>query len=688
VSIRQNLFIVILIPVLGLLILGSVLIATNVQKVQAEAAALQAVQDGSALSTLVHAMQVERGQSAGFIASGGSNFTDSLPGAREKTDAAIAALTPALRAELPALAEIAGRRASVDALALGVPEMAVWYTSAIRAALTTAEQAFLGLENAETAQLGAGFTALTEAKEAAGLQRATGASGLGAGSFSAPLFRNFIALGAVEAKLLNLAELELGDLIAEGALAGVRQSTGISSLREAITDSGGVTTILDLTAQDWFATSTAWIEALYEIETQVLGAMTAIATQMRSDAIVSLALTSTLVLAALLASLGIGLRARRTVSTSFAVLQTEMERLAAKDFTPRVADADPRTEAGRLLIAIDETRESLKMADQLLTDADSKRLAVLADMEAALSQLARKDLGCAIEADFPAEFDTMKAAFNRAIAQLSATIAAVKTAVKAVETASSELDSATTDMAMRTNSQAASLEQTNAALTELSSRVEDATRFAAEAEAITKALKNDATRGKQAVEETLPVMSRISAASEKMANMVKLIDDIAFQTNLLALNAGVEAARAGEAGRGFAVVAGEVRSLAGMAGNTASEIKALIEETAHTVTAGVKMVGETASAFEQIDARAEETAGAVFRLTNETEAQASTIEEIRSAVTSLDDVTQRNAAMVDTCSTMAGTLGERASDLRDLADAFVEDSGMGIATTDRDDAAA
>ncbi|MDJ0820566.1 MAG: methyl-accepting chemotaxis protein [Paracoccaceae bacterium] len=669
-SIHRQLLTIVIVPFVGLVILGAILVVdqtrTFVAAQEARATASHAVH----MSKIVHALQVERGQSAGHIASSGANFADTLPDVRQAADQAIQALPAALRADLTWLTALPERRAGVDALTLALPDMAAWYTASIREAMTLVDHMLIEFEDPSILRLGAGYIALSEAKEAAGLQRAAGATGLAAGVFQPQQFNAFIARGAVEAKFLDVAKLELNTVLNGVDFAGLQADTGVAAFRTAIIAEGASSAPADLTVPDWFARSTAWIDALHDIELRVTDTIATLAAANARTAFYFLAGTLALVALVICVALLLGMKVRRSVRKSFEALENAMERLGRKEFDMRTREQDLDTEVGRLFAAIDQTRNELQKADAQLLEADAARVGVLADMERALKQLSGRDLSCKIDGAFPEEYLGLQEAFEKAVQQLAGAMATVQSAVSAVETASSELDAVTGDMALRTSSQAASLEQTTAALTELTSRVQNAADMAGEADDASMKLKQDAAMGKQTVDETLPIVERISQASNKMAAMVTLIDDIAFQTNLLALNAGVEAARAGEAGRGFAVVAGEVRSLAVQAGNTASEINGLIQETIETVQSGVKMVGEMAEAFRQIDHRANDATKAVSQVKTEADAQARAITEIRTAITSLDEVTQHNAAMVDQCSTMATSLGEKANDVHFLMSSF------------------
>lgn len=670
-TIRNQLLVLVAVPFVGLLILGANLLNQQTQTYLTAKSAQQSSDYAILLTDLVHALQVERGQSAGFIASKGQNFADTLPGARDATDKAFAAVSTTGTEGEFRLNQLASRRSRIDALNMTVPEMARWYTQEIRTSLELSENMLIDQEITEIIRIGTGFIALAEGKEAAGLQRAAGATGLGSGSFSPNVFYRFLELGAIETQSLHRVQLELGELLAGTDFKALQEQSGVASLRSRIIAEGVNAAPDGLTAPEWFARSTAWIEALREIELKITKEIAAQAQATASWAFWGLSLTIAVTLAVTLASVWLGWTISRSINGSFRVLQSAMQRLGNKDFDNRPRKADLKTEVGRLFAAIDETRNKLREADDMLLDSDSARVSVLADTELALSKVANRDLMCDFHEDFPEEYSGLKDAFNSAIAQLREVLLTFQESIVAVESASLNLDEATTDMSLRTNSQAASLEESNAALTELTDRVSEATSVAADASSSTRTLINEASRGREMADKTLPVMQDISKASERMASMVTLIEDIAFQTNLLALNAGVEAARAGDAGRGFAVVAGEVHSLAATAGSTATEIKSLIDETLTTVNDGVTMVEQTVNALRSIDEKAKVTIESVERVTDETKAQSLSISEIRIAINSLDEVTQQNAAMVEQCSRMARDLGKRAAETSELAGSFI-----------------
>ena len=658
------------VPLAGLAVLSGILFSVELNEMLAAQRTKVAVEEASQLSTLIHSLQVERGQSAGFIASGGKNFVATLPDMRDTTDAAIGDLTgqfDELRTRLLGLQE---KRGEVDGTLLTVPEMASWYTGTIRIAIQLKGGVILNSPNPEVVRLGAGIQALTEAKEAAGLKRASGATGLGAGTFAEPVYRGFLARDAIERSMLSLAISVFGPLTDDVDFEAARDESGVRAFRDAIIGAGVGNAPSGITAPEWFAASTAWIEFLRGVESDLSGDIASIANRSVTESLIWLVAVSVLSIASIVACVKLSLRVSRNFMKSMNGLTGFLNRLARRDFEARQSKEDLNSEIGELFVSIDNTREALFKADQELKASEAERVNVIEEMQQALDRLADGDLSCAISGQFPEAYRTLQDRFNATVNNLSGTMSGLNRSVTSFEASSSELGNLTDDMSRRTNSQAASLEETTAALTEMANSVAQAASVAKETSGQTQDLRDEATSGREQIDRAIPVMEEISKAAEKMSGMVTMIDDIAFQTNLLALNAGVEAARAGDAGRGFAVVASEVRSLAAKAGATASDIKELIQKTNATIGSGVKMVGSAVEAFSKIDESVSTVTGSVERLTDDARVQASRVAEIRAAMESLDQVTQKNAAMVDQCAQMAIQLGDQATKVKSLAGEF------------------
>jgi len=279
-----------------------------------------------------------------------------------------------------------------------------------------------------------------------------------------------------------------------------------------------------------------------------------------------------------------------------------------------------------------------------------------------LQHLSKGDLTYRVPASDLKDIAALGTAFNTALDQLSKTIGAVKGVAVTVESLSNKLGHASSELSQRTETQAATLEQTAAALEEITATVKTAAAGAREVENSVAATKRTAENGGKVVTDAIEAMSLIEGSSRKISQIINVIDDIAFQTNLLALNAGVEAARAGEAGRGFAVVASEVRALAQRASEAAKEIKGLIEESSGHVKTGVGMVGQAGDELRKIISGVESIYGHMSSISSGAAEQAMSLNEISSGVSQLDAVTQKNASMVeettDASRRLAGDAGE------------------------------
>ena len=293
-----------------------------------------------------------------------------------------------------------------------------------------------------------------------------------------------------------------------------------------------------------------------------------------------------------------------------------------------------------------------------------------------LSRLSDGDLAVKIEASFAGQLDALRINFNQSVAKLQDAMRAVGENARAIDAGANEILSAADDLSRRTEQQAASVEETAAALEEVTTAVKDSSVRAEEAGALVARTREGAEQSGQVVRRAVAAMHEIEKSSGEISNIIGVIDDIAFQTNLLALNAGVEAARAGEAGKGFAVVAQEVRELAQRSANAAKEIKALITTSGEQVRNGVELVGETGQALEKIVAEVQEINRNVGSIVTSAREQSTGLLEINTAVNTMDQGTQQNAAMVEQQTAASHSLAQQAASLMALMGQFKLDAGQ------------
>jgi len=242
-----------------------------------------------------------------------------------------------------------------------------------------------------------------------------------------------------------------------------------------------------------------------------------------------------------------------------------------------------------------------------------------------------------------------------------------------------EVRDGSVDLSQRTEEQASSLEETAASMEEMTANVRNSAQNTAQADEMSRHTRDRAEHGGQVVANAVTAMGEVNEASQKIADIIGMVGEIAFQTNLLALNAAVEAARAGEQGRGFAVVATEVRNLAGRSANAASEIKTLIGDTVEKVAVGTKLIDESGESLKEIMEGINQVSDLVGAIHTASQEQASGIEQVNVAIGQMDETTQQNAALVEQSSATADTMAEEAQTLSDLMGTFKVDDGSGHA---------
>jgi methyl-accepting chemotaxis protein len=249
-------------------------------------------------------------------------------------------------------------------------------------------------------------------------------------------------------------------------------------------------------------------------------------------------------------------------------------------------------------------------------------------------------------------------------------VSGVRESCEAIHTAAREIAAGNLDLSSRTEEQSASLEETAASMEQLTSTVKQNAEHAREANRLATNAADLAQQGGDVVERAVHTMAEISSSSSKIADIIGMIDSIAFQTNILALNAAVESARAGEQGRGFAVVAGEVRTLAQRSAGAAREIKALIGASVEDVANGSSLVTQAGESMQQIVSAVRNVATLMNEIKAATIEQSAGIEQVGQAVTQMDQVTQQNAALVEQAAAAASALEERAQSMTNAVSAF------------------
>ncbi|WP_232540395.1 methyl-accepting chemotaxis protein, partial [Azohydromonas aeria] len=246
---------------------------------------------------------------------------------------------------------------------------------------------------------------------------------------------------------------------------------------------------------------------------------------------------------------------------------------------------------------------------------------------------------------------------------LRALVGEIRTSVDGIGTASAEVAAGNNDLSARTEQASASLQQTASSVEQISSTIRQGSDSALEADRLARAASDEAGAGGQAVLRVVTTMDAIKQSSQRIGDIVGVIDGIAFQTNILALNAAVEAARAGEHGRGFAVVASEVRALAQRSGTAAREIKGLIQDSLERVEAGAQEAREAGRTIEGVVGSVHRVADIVARITAAATQQSQGIAEINAAASQLDHATQQNAALVEQSTAAAASLKDQAQAL-------------------------
>lgn len=372
-------------------------------------------------------------------------------------------------------------------------------------------------------------------------------------------------------------------------------------------------------------------------------------------------------------------------------LCAEMDRLVHGDLGIMVSGLDRGDELGRMARAVQVFKETGIKASELEVQAEESRTRAAAEQEEVrrreaiftqqmqdatqglaegLRHLAAGDLTFTIDTAFAETFEPVRHDFNATIDNLRSTVGQITAAVDLIERRVRELGAGAVELSSRSERQAASLEESASSLRDLTAnvqqsaaRTEEARRFAADS-------NTAAQQSNEVVRIAMHSIGQIEKSSNEIANIVGVIDDIAYQTNLLALNAGVEAARAGDSGKGFAVVAHEIRELAQRSSLAASDIKQLIETSVGEIRLGVRHVGVAGQSLQAISTQVLLINQELDALARTALEQSSSLREVNTAIVQIDEATQKNTMMVEASSGATRELVDEADRLRGLVDRF------------------
>lgn len=304
-------------------------------------------------------------------------------------------------------------------------------------------------------------------------------------------------------------------------------------------------------------------------------------------------------------------------------------------------------------------REMVEGLNTLMASADRG----LGDVGALLGAVAEGDLTREADAGLPGQFGKLAASANETVRQLAQVVGQIRMGSDAISTAAGEIASGNNDLSQRTEQQAASLEETASSMEELTSTVRQNADNARQANQLAIGAVDVASQGGEVVGKVVETMNAIHESSRKVADIISVIDGIAFQTNILALNAAVEAARAGEQGRGFAVVAAEVRSLAQRSAGAAKEIKQLITDSVDKVEQGNALVDKAGRTMGEIVTSVKRVTDIIADISSASQEQSAGIEQINQAITQMDEGTQQNAALVEEASAAARSMEQQSEQL-------------------------
>jgi methyl-accepting chemotaxis protein len=644
------------------------------------------------VSSVVHELQKERGMSAGFIASQGANFQDTLPGQRADSDARRTALLTVIE-KLPvehygadigeslkvatlALANLDETRRAVSALGLGVPQMAKYYTGTIAKLLKIVEGMMHYSYNAEVSQAISAYTAYLQGKERAGIERAMGAGGFGAKKFSPVVYRKFLQLIAMQDTYLDRFMLQ-----AEPEIIALHKETikgtvidEVNRLRKIAIESPVTGTTGNIAATNWFQAITKKIDLLKKVEDGVAHHMTSLTVQIlnqkRTEYYMLLigALVLVLVVGGFATAIAFG------ISRPVNYLTGTMERLAGGKLDVEIRFVDRVDEIGGMARAVEIFKEQGIAKIQLEEDEaksrqerrDREKLDREQEEAARIEQQAHVARVEDLTTGFEASVDEVLGIVSSSTTQVESSARSMNNIASTTLEHSITVASAAEEASASVQTVAAAAEELTASISEISRQVHQSTAVAQTAV--------------EAADSTNVTIRNLADSAQKVGDVVNLINDIASQTGLLALNATIEAARAGEAGKGFAVVASEVKELASQTAKATDEIAQQVssiqnatDEAVEAIGGITNTIGEMSEIATAIASAVEEQGAATNEISRNVLEAASGTEEVSASIIDVKNGSEETGAASNEVLTASVELAERFEALQSDVTRFLTD---------------
>lgn len=602
-SLRKKLSLLIGIPIVALLALAVLESGRIVQGLSESNRFVYLVDLTVEGSHVLHELQKERGASAGYLGSSGSKFGQTLKQQRLVTDGMISkflkfrkdfdpekfetATLENLQQIDTDLSQLQAVRSAVDSQSITVAKQVSFYSDLNEKLLQLTDVLAHYSPSGEVANTGTSFAAFLHSKEKAGLERAALSNVFSTNTFALDSYRQFTDMVTTQKVYLDVFGTAVSDKQAE-LFAEASSDVSFSEVEtmRAIAIEGAVSGNFSVDAETWFETITRKISKLKDVEDGLAIDLQNQAEEEAATIFLEAEELSILIVGAIILSAVLGFFISRQILNS--VTNARSIAMAIKDGyldTPVVnASTD---EVGQMLSALDDMQGILK-----------------------------------------------------------GIVGTAQTVSTNIRTGANSIHASTITLNHRTAEQSSSLESTASSTEEISSTVRHNAERASEAQSLAHEAHGHAEQGGQVVDAAVSAMEEITHSSREIAEIIKVIDDIAFQTNLLALNAAVEAARAGEQGRGFAVVASEVRTLAGRSAEAAREIKQLITRSVEKVESGSEMVGRSGETLKKIVESVSEVKTLMDAMATAGEEQAIGVEGINKSMVEMDGITQKSAVMV------------------------------------------